>query len=85
MRRPLSLRPIQSSLPLPSPLIPSPPRPLSSRRYIVLIVWPLLLGLPSLALHGAPGAALDWRPERGTRFYVIDKEPGGAGHVATFK
>ncbi|PSC69694.1 betacarotene 15,15 -monooxygenase [Micractinium conductrix] len=56
-----------------------------TRRYIVLIVWPLLLGLPSLALHGAPGAALDWRPERGTRFYVIDKEPGGAGHVATFK
>jgi carotenoid cleavage dioxygenase-like enzyme len=54
-----------------------------TQRYLVLMVWPLLLSLPKMALFGAPGKAMAWTPDKGTMFYVVDKEQGG--HVATYK
>lgn len=54
-----------------------------TEHYIVLCVWPLLFDLPRLAVMGAPAAAMNWSPERGALWHVIDK--GGKGHVATYK
>lgn len=64
------------------PALPSA-LPLQTEHYIVLCVWPLLFDLPRLAVMGAPAAAMNWSPERGALWHVIDK--GGKGHVATYK
>lgn len=56
-----------------------------TERYLVLMVSPLLLSVPRLAVFLSPGQAMSWQPDKGTLFYVVDKQAGGAGHVATYK
>jgi beta,beta-carotene 9',10'-dioxygenase len=50
-----------------------------SERWLVLAEFPFVVNPPSLALSGRPYIEnYRWRPERGTRFHLFDRETGAA-------
>jgi torulene dioxygenase len=56
----------------------------ATERYLVLIVWPETMNAIKLLLTQNFCEATQWKPEKGVKFYVIDKRKHGPGVVATY-
>jgi carotenoid cleavage dioxygenase-like enzyme len=55
-----------------------------SRKYVILMEFPLVVNPLSMLLRGKPFIAnYTWEPERGTRFSLVDRETGEVKHAHT--
>lgn len=57
----------------------------TTEHYAVLMLWPCLYNPLKMLINKSLYADMQWRPENGVKFYVIDKTKGGQGHVATYR
>ena len=57
-----------------------------SRKYVVLMEFPLVVNPLSMLLRGKPFIAnYTWEPQRGTRFSLVDRQTGEVKHAHTDK
>ena len=57
----------------------------STENYIILILWPCHYSPLKMLVNRALYSEMQWRGENSVQFFVVDKQQGGRGHVATYK
>ena len=56
----------------------------ATEKFIILIIYPAILSILGMAIHGAILKALKWREDKQAIFYVIDKNKNSNNPVAKF-
>ena len=57
----------------------------TTENYIILMLWPCQYSPLKMVINRSVYSDVQWKPENGVKFYVIDKAKGGKGHVATYR
>ena len=57
----------------------------ATERYLILILAPCVLSPLKMLINKSLFKDVQWKPQNGVKFYVVDKQKKGPGHVATFR
>lgn len=57
----------------------------ATERYLILILAPCVLSPLKMLINKSLFKDVQWKPQNGVKFYVVDKQKNGPGHVATFR
>lgn len=57
----------------------------STERYLVLALAPCVISPMKMLINKNFFQDVQWKPQNGVKFYVVDKDKEGPGHVATFR
>ena len=57
----------------------------STEHYLILVLAPCVISPLKMLINKSFFSDVQWKPQNGVKFYVVDKRKGGPGHVATFR
>ena len=57
----------------------------STENYLILVLAPCVLQPLKMLINKNVFSSVQWKPQIGVKFYVVDKRKNGPGHVATYR